>query len=150
MCGLIGSERGEGEKGEAECVCGHVPSSLATPFITLLSQLQTKPQCGASLLKSQHDKNSGIEVAQPTLPWHMGFFLGLWWGSEVTQSLPKHITSFAIIPMIGCPSTQTLTSYCDTLGRKSGLGKSPSASPKHLIKMAYAVMTATIYPNSKY
>lgn len=65
---------GAGEMGE-QSVCGHIPSSLATPFITLLSQLQTKPQCGASLLKSQHDKNSGIEVAQPTLPWHMGYFL---------------------------------------------------------------------------
>lgn len=74
MCGLIGGEREEGAKGR-QSVCGHIPSSLATPFITLLSQLQTKPQCGASLLKSQHDKNSRIEVAQPTLPWHMGYFL---------------------------------------------------------------------------
>lgn len=56
-------------------MCGHIPSSLATAFITLLSQLQTKPQCGASLLKGQHDKNSRIEVAQPTFPWHMVYFL---------------------------------------------------------------------------
>lgn len=59
-------------------VCGHIPSSPATPFITLLSQLQTKPQCGASLLKSQHDKNFWIEVAQPTLSWHMDYFLMDW------------------------------------------------------------------------
>lgn len=79
-------------------MCGHIPSSLAAAFITLLSQLQTKPQCGASLLKSQHDKNSWIEVAQPTLPWHMGDFLlspvcVVDWDRDGTlrlaQSLPK-------------------------------------------------------------
>ena len=108
-------------------MCGHVPSSLAASFITLLSQLQTKPQCGASLLKSQHDKNSWIEVAQPTLPWHMGYFLlslvcVVDWDCDGTlrsaQSLPEHITSCPIIPMIGCPSTQTVMSFCDTQERE--------------------------------
>lgn len=101
MCELI-----EGENREGGEVCGHISSSLAVPFITLLSQLQTKPQCGASLLKSQHDKNSWIEVAQPTLPWHMGYFLlslvcVVDWDCDRTlklaQSLPKHVMSWQTV-----------------------------------------------------
>lgn len=108
-------------------VCGHVPSSLAAPFITLLSQLQTQPQCGASLLKSQHDKNSWIEVAHPTLPWHMGYFLlslvcvvdrDCDRTLRLAQSLPKHKASCPMLPMIGCPSTQTVMSCCDTQERE--------------------------------
>ncbi len=108
-------------------MCGHVPSSLATPFITLLSQLQAKPQCGASPLKSQHDKNFRIEVAQPTLPWHLDDFLFslvcvVDWDCDrplrSAQLLPKHITSCLIIPIIGCTSTQTVMSYCETQERE--------------------------------
>lgn len=62
----------ETEKGE-EVVWAY----LFLAHYTLLSQLQTKPRCGESLLKSQHDKNSWIEVAQPTLPLHMSDFLSV-------------------------------------------------------------------------
>lgn len=127
----------KGRKEEGGGVCGHIPSSLATAFITLLSQLQTKPQCGGSLLKSQHDKNSLTKAAQPTLPWHMGYFLlslvVVDWDCDSTlrlsQSLPKHITSCLITPMIGCPGTQTMMSYRDTRERQETHLALESSSP---------------------
>lgn len=101
-------------------MCGHIHSSLAAPFITLLSQLQTKPQCGASPLKSQHDKNSWIEVAQAELP--PSLVSAVAWVSDRTlrsaQSLPEHITSCPLIPIIGCPGTQTMMSFCNTQERE--------------------------------
>lgn len=136
MCELIEGEKGR--KREGGGVCGHIPSLLATAFITLLSQLQTKPQCGGSFLKSQHDKNSLTKAAQPTLPWHMGYFLLslvclVDWDCDRTlrlsQSLPKHITSCPITPMIWCPGTQTVMSYGDTRGRVETHLALASASP---------------------
>lgn len=114
VCVCVNWLRAKKGKRDGGAVCRHNPSSLAAPFIALLSQLQTKPQCGASLLKSQHDKNSWIEVAQPTLPWHMGYFLqnlffSLWTGTVTRlwgcRSHSPNITSCPNTPMIGCRST---------------------------------------------
>lgn len=124
------AEKKKKKEGGGECA-GNIPSSFAPPCITLLSQLQTRPQCGASLLKSQHDKNSCSEVARPTFPKPNGRLPLQPRSSRRTETLEvgSLVPQTLITPMIGCPGTQTLMSCSDTQERVEPRLASADARP---------------------